>query len=86
MKIEKSQKSLYCLAGSFKTTPRIVDYSFELNSIETYAPQFFGHNILFLGRVICVEGLSDHYVYCKLLLWVTFSIKGEKSTIGSSVV
>ena len=27
------------------------DYSFELNSIETYAPQFFGHNNLFLGSV-----------------------------------
>ena len=27
------------------------DYSFELNSIETYAPQFFGHNDLFLGSV-----------------------------------
>jgi hypothetical protein len=27
------------------------DYSFELNSIETYAPQFLGHNNLFLGSV-----------------------------------
>ena len=27
------------------------DYSFELNSIETFAPQFFGHNILLLGSV-----------------------------------
>jgi hypothetical protein len=27
------------------------DYSFDLNSIETYAPQFFGHNNLFLGSV-----------------------------------
>ena len=27
------------------------DYSFELNSIETYAPQFFGHNDLFLRSV-----------------------------------
>ena len=48
-----------CLAGSSKTAPRILissialgaDYSFELNSIETYAPQFFGHNNLFLGSV-----------------------------------
>ena len=28
------------------------DYAFELNSIETYAPQFFGHNDLFLGSVL----------------------------------
>ena len=48
-----------CLAGSSKTVPKILifsiamgaDYSFELNSIETYAPQFFGHNNLFLGSV-----------------------------------
>ena len=48
-----------CLAGSSKTAPRILifsmamgaDYSFELVSIETYAPQFIGHNKLFLGSV-----------------------------------
>ena len=47
------------LAGSSKTAPRILifslamgaDYSFELISIETYAPQFIGHNKLFLGSV-----------------------------------
>ena len=41
-----------CLAGSSKTAPRIfnfsiaicANYSLELNSIETYAPQFFGLN------------------------------------------
>ena len=27
------------------------DYSFELISIETYAPQFIGHNNFFLGSV-----------------------------------
>ena len=27
------------------------DYSFELISIDTYAPQFIGHNIFFLGSV-----------------------------------
>ena len=27
------------------------DYSFELIFIETYAPQFIGHNELFLGSV-----------------------------------
>jgi hypothetical protein len=44
---------------SSKPAPRILifsipmgaDYSFELNSIETYAPKFFGHNNLFLGSV-----------------------------------
>jgi hypothetical protein len=47
------------LAGSSKMAPTILifsiamgaDYSFELNSIETYDPQFFGHNNLFLGSV-----------------------------------
>ena len=28
------------------------DYSFELISIETYAPQFIGHNKIFLDSVI----------------------------------
>ena len=48
-----------CLAGSSKTAPRILiismtmgaDYSFEIISIETYAPQFIGYNKLFLGSV-----------------------------------
>ena len=48
-----------CLAGSSKTAPRIlifsialgVDYSIELIFIETYAPQFIGHNKIFLGSV-----------------------------------
>ena len=31
------------------------DYSFELNSIETYASQCFGHNNLFLGSVIALQ-------------------------------
>ena len=30
------------------------DYSFELISIETYAPQFIGYNKLFLGSVGCL--------------------------------
>ena len=29
-----------------------VDYSFEVISIETYAPQFIGYNKLFLGSVV----------------------------------
>ena len=48
-----------CLAGSSKRAPRSLtfsmamgaDYSFELISIETYAPQFNGHNKSFLGSV-----------------------------------
>ena len=47
------------LAGSSKTAPRILifsmamgaNYSFALISIETYAPQFIGHNEFFLGSV-----------------------------------
>ena len=51
--------AVYCLAGSSKTAPRILifsiamgaDYSIELISIDTYAPQFIGHNNIFLGSV-----------------------------------
>ena len=48
------------LAGSSKMFPRILiffsmtmgaDYSIELIAIETYAPQFIGHNKIFLGSV-----------------------------------
>ena len=47
------------LAGSSKTAPRILifsifmgaKYSIELISIETYAPQFIGHNTFFLDSV-----------------------------------
>ena len=55
-----------CLAGNSKTALRILifsiamgaDYSFELISIEIYAPQFIGHNDLFLGSVgrVCIRG------------------------------
>ena len=50
------------------------DYSFEFISIETYAPQFIGHNKFFLGSVrkhaIISRGLYTFYpifhcgVYC----------------------
>ena len=48
-----------CLAGGSKTAPRILifsmtmgaDNSFELISIETYGPIFFGRNKIFLGSV-----------------------------------
>ena len=32
------------------------DYTFELNAVETYAPQYFGRNNLFLGSVL------DYYI------------------------
>ena len=46
-------------AGSSKMAPSFLifsmtmdaDYSFQLYSIETYAPQFIGHNTFFLGTV-----------------------------------
>ena len=48
-----------CLAGSFKTAPRILifsiamgaDYSFELISIVHGVPQSIGNNKIFLGSV-----------------------------------
>ena len=38
------------------------DYSFELISIETYAPQFIEHNIFFLGSVVkeCLNFICFH--------------------------
>ena len=36
------------------------DYSFELISIETYVPQFIGHNKLFLGSVHSEYSLSEY--------------------------
>ena len=55
-----------CLVDSSKTAPRFLifsmamgpDYSFELTSIETYVPQFIGHNKFFLDNVSSV--VSDH--------------------------
>ena len=49
-----------CLAGSSKMAPRILifsidmgaDYSIDLISIETYTPQFIGHNKIILGSVL----------------------------------
>ena len=49
-----------CLAGSYKTAPRILifsiamgaDYSFYVKSIATYAPAFLGHNNSVLARVL----------------------------------
>ena len=58
-----------CLAGSSKTAPRILifssamgaDYSIELISIETYAPQFIGQNKIFLGSVHCYVPLCTTF-------------------------
>ena len=58
-----------CLAGSSKTAPRIfifsiamgADYSFELISIETYAPQFIGHNKIFLGSLSRLKTIIKWY-------------------------
>ena len=59
------------------------DYSFELISIETYAPQFIGHNKFFLGSVgkraltrKIIDNLGSNYVMPILLhgtkqLWVS---------------
>ena len=48
-----------CLAGGYKTAPKILifsiamgaDYSFELIFIVHWLPQFIGHNKIFLGSV-----------------------------------
>ena len=49
-----------CLAGSSRififSMAMGADYSFELISIQTYAPQFIGHNKLFLGSVSIMQG------------------------------
>ena len=58
--------SAVSLAGSSKTTPRILifsmamgaDYSFELISIETYTPQFNGDNKSFLGSVSALRNFT----------------------------
>ena len=69
----------------------VADYSFELNSIEAYAPQFFGHNNLFLGSVRyilkgpkfwvkeCVQGNFVTFSYSKVFLCF---LMGKKSTPG----
>ena len=37
----------------------VADYSFELTSIETYAPQFIGYNKIFLGSVSILKRACD---------------------------
>ena len=48
------------------------DYSFELISIETYAPQFIGHNKLFLGSVIQDWNSKVILRYYSLLVWIIY--------------
>ena len=83
-----------CLAGSSKTAPRILifsmamgaDYTFELISIKTCAPQFKWHNKSFLGNVskvwlnsyawrICQINFianSSHYPILWIFYWFVF--------------
>jgi hypothetical protein len=51
-----------CLAGSFKTAPRVfifsiamvADYSFDvMKNIDIWVPVFFKHNISFIATVFC---------------------------------
>ena len=46
------------------------DYSFELNSMNTYAPQFFGPNNLFLGSVFyhASESIFTFLAYQRITL------------------
>ena len=65
-----------CLGDSFKMAPRILsfsialdaDYSFELISIETYAPQFIGHNKLSLDSESNFQYLTTTFLYSLILL------------------
>jgi hypothetical protein len=58
-----------CLAGSSKRVPGILifsiamdaDYSMDLISIETHAPQFIGHNTFFLGSVTSLLRIHGHF-------------------------
>ena len=68
-----------CLAGSSKTAPRIfifsmamgADYTFELISIEVYAPQFIGHNKLFLASVSKEHNVVIFVTYLSFLFRVS---------------
>ena len=72
----------YCLAGSSKTAPRILifsivmgaDYSFELISIETYAPQFIRDNKIFLGSVdsILIDPTFISLNYMSIVFFIYF--------------
>ena len=60
-----------CLASSSKTAPRILissmamgaDYSFQLISIETFAPQYKRLDKLFLGSAVCsISSLMEFFL------------------------
>ena len=69
------------LAGSSKMAPRILifsmtmgaDYSFELISIETYAPQFIGHNKFFLGSVYIQSRSMGDICKCRQLFCIVLN-------------
>ena len=66
------------LGAVLETAPRFLifsmavgaDYSFELISIEIYAPQFIGHNKLFLGSVFKVQLSEKAKKICSIFLMV----------------
>ena len=47
------------------------DYSFELISIETYAPQFIGHNEIFLGSVYSISGQRNPSMAITTFFWAS---------------
>ena len=53
------------------------DYSFELISIETYAPQFIGHNKFFLGSVFASHKIFHDYA---TMLPNNFECHGQDET------
>ena len=62
------------------------DYSFELISIETYAPQFIGHNRLFLGSVMCINFFSSYLSIVRQLADIAMTEAANyKSEYGSPI-
>ena len=84
-----------CLGGSPKTSARILifsiamgaDYSIEL--IETYVPQFIGHNKIFLGSVLClclvagyVKRTAELDYFTIINSFLLFNRKNLRHTLG----
>ena len=62
------------------------DYSFELISIETYAPQFIGHNRLFLGSVMGIKAFSSYLSIVRQLADIAMTEAANyKSEYGSPI-
>ena len=49
------------------------DYSIELISIETYAPQFIGHNNIFLGSVYYLSTSTLQIIIFKYSIILTLA-------------